>query len=309
VQGQTLSLSIEPTILQVKIKPGKSITQAYKIRNSGHKVQLDSAILPFEPLDKKGHIKLPDNLSAPVYDHPYLAWFSFQNANLDLGNSFSLKTGRHQQVVLKIRVPENAQEGDYYTTLVFKSQNPAGLNGSSSSQAGIIGTNILLTVSEKEYPPISGQVDLDLQNPFFAFIKKVLKFFKIDWQIPKFLINLRLVDSLDQIPFLVQTKNTGKFRFQTSGQLTVKGQPGLGSTQIDLQPENVLAQSERQQKIVWAQHGFLMGKYIAQVDLKPRPEQVETSRLSFTAFPYKIILIVLMATGFASWLKKFKTQY
>lgn len=304
VRAQTLSLGIEPPLLQVVAQPGKIITQAYKITNPGDQVVLVSKLLPFKPADAYGHIQLPENLTAPAYEYPFLNWFSLQNADLDLGDSFLLKTGEHQQLVLKIRIPENAAQGDYYTTLLIQSQPAADLTNSGSAQAGMIGTNILLTVSDVEHPEIDAEVDVEIQNPLFLFIQNLLKFFNLHWQIPKFLKNLKLVDSLDQIPFVITSKNKGDFRYISNGKLVVNGDPGIGFFEQELVPENVLAQSQRQQTIVWRKHGFLLGKFSAQVDLQPNPNTKISHQIVFVALPYKIITIIILAGGFGLWLKK-----
>ncbi len=56
--AQSLSLSISPPLLEVVIKPGKSILVAYNIQNSGDPVVLTPKVVSFEPADERGNIRL-----------------------------------------------------------------------------------------------------------------------------------------------------------------------------------------------------------------------------------------------------------
>jgi uncharacterized membrane protein len=70
------------------------------------------------------------------------------NSKLKLGEPFVLKTNDFKQLLLRIRIPEGAPEGDYYYTLLAETQPPTALDGSSTSQAKVaIGANILVTVT------------------------------------------------------------------------------------------------------------------------------------------------------------------
>jgi len=88
-KAQGLSLGIWPPLLEVTIQPGKSITQVYKLRNTGETdLALTSKIVPFKPEGETGDI----NFATPGVDlgrHTGSeTWFSFQNANLALGEKF-----------------------------------------------------------------------------------------------------------------------------------------------------------------------------------------------------------------------------
>jgi len=152
VHAQTLSLSIWPPLLEVMIQPGKSITQVYKLTNGGKTdLVLTSRLVPFEPADELGNIQLTYKGYSFVRIYKgvsFVDWFSFQNADLNLGDNFALKAGQEQQIVFKIKVPENTQEDDYYLTLLFESLPEFNINQSAAWSKIQIGSNLLLTVSE-----------------------------------------------------------------------------------------------------------------------------------------------------------------
>ena len=50
VSAQEVNLSLDPPIVQVKIKPGKAITIAYTVENKGDPTNLQFLIRPFTPV-------------------------------------------------------------------------------------------------------------------------------------------------------------------------------------------------------------------------------------------------------------------
>jgi hypothetical protein len=287
-KAQTLSLSLWPPILEVIIMPGKAITQAYTITNSGEETIINTKILPFEPNGEHGNIILQPgqglSLSGPQ--------FSFDNANLSLGKPFRLKSGEVAQVILKIRIPENCPEDDYYDTLLFETQPGAKIGQSVSRQAGTIGGNLLLTVSKDGQPLRKGEmVEFSL--------RKCLS-------LPIF--NFCLIDSLDPTEFRLRIKNTGRAFWKPAGKILINsflGQKG----EIQILPENILSQASRQingqcqseEKIYpcplnW-QPKFLFGPYRARAELaiSGLEEKKISAQINFLALPFKLLLAVIIA--------------
>lgn len=132
VYAQSITVGIWPPILQVMIQPGKSITQVYTLYNEGDPAIFSSMVTPFVPADNYGNVSLVNCTTLQVLGCESIGWFSFQNANLELNDSFFLGSNREQEVVLKISVPPYASEGDYYNTLVFTTQAPPGHTDSKS---------------------------------------------------------------------------------------------------------------------------------------------------------------------------------
>ncbi len=174
VRAQSISLSIYPPLLEVMMQPGKSITQVYKISNDGDTdLVLDSVVVPFRVADEYGNVALGDSQSQgdpakqALENSQFLSWFYFQNADLSLWQKFVLKAGKTQGIVLKIKVPENALEDDYYVTFLFQTipQEVTGQNFDAQTQAKI-GGNILLTVSKTGEPPKKAEIaEFSLANP------------------------------------------------------------------------------------------------------------------------------------------------
>ena len=279
-KAQTLSLSIWPPLLEVMIQPGKSITQVYKLINEGETdLVVKGEIFAFNPLGEQGEIQLSDQHS-PAHE-----WISFQNADLGLGQNFAVKAGQSQQIVLKIKVPLEAKEDDYYLTLLFSSSPDGLISGYLGSQARAeIGSNILLTVSENGEPPRKAEItEFKLANPSFSFF------------------GLQIIDSFPQPQFLLRVKNTGRSLFKPMGVITVNGwlkQKYL----LNLLPENILTKSTRQitceneteTKICRLPSKFLIGPYQAKVEFGlDKISSDYTARINFIALPLKMFLVVL----------------
>lgn len=293
-KAQTLSLSIWPPLLEVTLQPGKSITQVYKLANNGQAdLVITSSILPFKPEGEDGNIKLTNEAS------PALEWFSFQNANLDLGQSFSLPAGKEQEAVLRIKAPLEAQEKDYYFTLLFSTNpdlNRGQFQPQSQAQAKI-GSNILLTVSQSGQSQKKAQIiEFSLKNGLLPKSSK--------WQI---------IDSFNKPEFILRIKNTGQSLFKPMGSITTNW---LGRKYIlDLLPDNILIDSVRQagcknpQKenlfICQLDSKFSLGYYHTRVEFDlDKPGSQYSKDLYFFAIPLKLILTTIIIISLVFVLKK-----
>ncbi|HUS60515.1 MAG TPA: hypothetical protein VMX76_04050 [Nevskiaceae bacterium] len=269
-QAQSLSLSIWPPLLEVMMQPGKSITQVYKLKNNGETdLAFTSSIVPFKPADELGNIKLENSRLPP--------WFSFQNANLDLSQKFLLKAGETQEVVLKIKVPEQTLEKDYHATLLFETIPGVFLGQSGMQTQAKIGSNILLTVSQSGQPLKKAEI-----------VKFAIRNLKIR-QLP-------IIDSFTKPQFLLRIKNTGPALFKPAGAITASGWFGQKYV-LNLLPENVLVNSTR---LVGCENQidakFLLGPYKTKVEFGLDTLETDYSaEITFFALPIKFILGIIIA--------------
>ena len=283
-KAQTLSLSLYPPLLEVMIQPGKAITQVYKLANQGEvDLAMTSKVISFEPSDELGNIQI-SHQSSVVSHQSFLSWFSFQNANLGLGDKFLLKAGQEQEVVLKIKIPEKTLEDDYYLTLLFETIPGVFMGNQSAAQAQAkIGSNVLITVSQSGKPLKKAEiVEFSLQSSVFG---------------------LPIIDSFDKPQFRLRVKNTGKAFFKPMGKIETTGWLGQKFF-LDLLPENVLVNSLRQIRCqVNEEPGacqlnsrFLLGPYQAKVEFGL--DEVAADYLAETTFwvlPWKLFLGTLTA--------------
>lgn len=297
VSAQQVSLSLSPPLLEVFIKPGKSIVVAYNLQNFGDPTILVANVLPFEPKDDLGNIRIKEEFEGPIR-------FSLDNADLQLEQPFFLKTHDRQQLLLRIRVPEGAPDGDYYYTLLAQTQPPPTTEGAASSRArATIGSNILITVTGSGMVEVKGKIAL-----FEVLPRWIFNFFGK---------KLRLFDSNDKIPVILIGQNQGKNLIKPEGEIVLKGNFGE-MAKYEIVPQNILAQSQRlliatpsaefdcpekgnkpifcRQPITLLLSGFFIGRYNLSTNInfgETSPKVFAST--SFVAIPFKLLLAVFVA--------------
>ncbi|MFH1827078.1 MAG: hypothetical protein ABH812_01430 [bacterium] len=223
--AQQIGLSITPPHLEVVIKPGKSILIAYTIQNFGDPTTLKTNVLSFSPKGNKGEIEIKDEFEGPVR-------FSLDNSNISLNQSYFLNSKDKQQLLLRIRIPEGAPEGDYYYTFITETVPNPAIEGLSSSRAkGKIGSNILITVTN------SGRIDVKGKIAIFDVFSR----FKIDFFGKKY----RIFDSGDIIPVVLIAENKGKNLIKPNGDIVLRGNFGEKAV-YNVISQSILSESQRQ---------------------------------------------------------------
>lgn len=278
--AQTYSLAIWPPLLEVMIKPGKSITQPYKLTNNGDDQTLIARVLPFEPSDSEGNINL---LQLPSLLNPLS--FSLEGTGTSLGKPFLIKSGETKDLYLKINVPPKAPEKDYFISLVFET-TPEGRIGVSETQAAAkIASNLLITTSLTGVPLKKGRL--------------------AEFSCPK------IVDSFDMVPFTLKIENLGQSFFKPFGKITIEGlfnQRG----EVKILEKNVLPQFTRDLQVLPWKEKFILGPFRAKVEFTVDPPgsggDTISQEITFLALPYKgvlaLIIIVLVLTTISDLPKK-----
>jgi len=278
LHAQSLGLGIYPPLLEVTIMPGKTLTQVYYLTNSGEvNLTMTSALVAFEPSDETGGVKISENTEKlqPLQ-------FGFLNADLKLGQTFSLPTGKKQEAVLIIKVPENAPEKDYYATLLFQTNPLANLGGQSASQTQTkIGSHLLISVSRTGEP----------------FRKASIEQFNLNN-----CAKLCIIDSFSSPQFLVRIKNSGHSFFKPLGKITFQGWFNQTET-LDLLPQNILSDSTREiqcqkeDQVVPCQSEskFLVGLFKAKLEFGLDDFSGDYQKeIQFVAFPFKLCFGLLI---------------
>ncbi|MEK7495797.1 MAG: hypothetical protein AAB788_01560 [Patescibacteria group bacterium] len=286
IHAQQVSLSLSPPLLELFIKPGKAIMIAYKLENLGDPTFLNLKILPFEAKDNLGNIRIKSEFEGPVR-------FSLDNADLTLDQPFFLKTKDSQQILLRIRIPENITDGDYYYSLLAETIPPTASEGIGSARAkATIGSNILVTISN------SGNMDIKPKIILFST--------KNGFMLGK---NIRVFDSSEKIPVVLTVANKGKNMIKPEGQISLKGNFGE-TAKYDIISKNILAESERMieatpsadlsSRIYYPSSLLLSGFFIGKYSLSTQIKFGENSptifgSTTFYAFPFKILGGVLLS--------------
>ncbi len=284
VMAQQTTLSISPPILEVFIKPGKSILVAYTLQNISDPVIIKAKILPFEPAGNLGNISIKDEFEGPIR-------FNLDNSDIKLEQSFFLKSLGLQQLLLRVRVPEGTPNGDYYYTLLAETEPPPGIEGNINSRTKTtIGSNILITVTDNGDVDLRGKIAmLDVVPRFnLNILGKSIKFF----------------DSNDKIPVVLVMENKGVNFIKPEGEITLRGSFGETSN-YEIIPQNVLSQSQRllsaspsaelRKATSLVIPGFFLGKYNlnATINLGKNGSTLFATT-SFIALPFRFMILLLI---------------
>jgi hypothetical protein len=206
------NLSLSPPQAEFVLKPNVNLTQAYEVtNNSDQPITINTKVLPFLPTGDNGSVTYSDLISNPNII------FSLNNADIQLGQPFTLKVNETKQLVLKITTTSQTKLADYYSTFFVYQTNQTTANDTNISQTtGQIGSHILLSVSDIENPTSSGIIQ-------------------------KFLVTPKIKDVfLTPITFNGQIQNNSNYFFKTAGKITIKKGEKVVK-ELNLDSQNVLA--------------------------------------------------------------------
>ncbi len=160
VRAQTpvpFDLSISPSVVEITVKPGKLVTQAFLLENSGSDdLEVTPVLRDFTADNQTGRVVLQE-----VGTFPYA---QLANAEQQLNQPFLLPSGGSQQLVLGLDIPENAVERDWYFTLLLTTRRAAttSLTDSGAEARGAIGANLLVRITATDTTPLSWNIKLQL---------------------------------------------------------------------------------------------------------------------------------------------------
>ncbi len=276
VFSQSFSLSLSPPVVEVMMQPGRKATYAFQLKNnSSSPVNLLPKIIPFQPQGEQGQVKYSQKNS----NWPGEEYFSFLNANLQINQPFLLAPDEEIQLVLKISLPQNAPEGDYYQSLILEQLAANTPNQTQTQLVGQIGSHLLLTVSSSGKPKKEAAI-VEFFSPSLLFDK--------------------ILDSFDALNLELRIKNTGQAFFKPFGEIIILNNNEEKVASLPLRPDNILKDTTRQ---IYCQEGpcradnlNFLGRYQAQVQFTA-DENGPVSKQSFIFWVLPIKLTLGLVLG------------
>jgi len=261
------NLSLTPPQIEFVLKPGITLTQAYQVTNESDQIiTLNTQILPFLPSGNNGSVTYNNLISNPNIT------FSLNNADLKLGQPFTLQPQETRQLVLKINTSPQTSLSDYYATFfVYQSPDKSANDATISQTSGKIGSHILLSVSNTENPKAEGVVQK------FSLTPKIKDVF------------------FTPIKFSGQIQNNSNYFFKTAGKITIsKNQQVIKELKLDSQ--NILANYYRQfscndEQICTLSPPLWPGKYTATLEFDSALN-IPSSSVSFIVMPISPIILI-----------------
>lgn len=280
-KASTLSLGIYPPIIQTRTIAGANISTPITIENRANEaINLRIILKPFIASGKEnGEIKyLPNNQPNPFNS------LLFQRVQiLDAEHkieSLTLAPKQQKKLSLRIDVPTNYKQSDYYFSVIFLSQEAADEKINQSQVLGGVATNVLLSVDAN---------------------------IKAKGEIEEFTA-LSFVEN-GPLPFTIKIKNTGDHFISPHGSILIKNIFGQIVGKIYLAPVNILANSTREISSIdqsglsesnrnrgsnysdnahWTE-SFILGYYTATLNISLSDQgPIFTKNLRFIGFPIKL---------------------
>lgn len=279
--GQTalaqLSIGISPLIFEMTANPGDAIENFMKIYNPSTEstIVIKMEVEDIAPTGEAGHVVVEP---AETESYSISRWVTMEPVEIEL------RPNEEKFVKFTIRVPENAEPGGHYGTVLASTKSVSGPEGTGVGIVTRTGSLVLLTV------PGIMQEEL-LINDFSA---------------PRY-------SECGPIPFEIRFENTGTIHLRPKGLITVTDWLGKKITDISLTEKNVLPKGIRKFEASWDQKWLWGGKYTATLtgSYGANNTQLIPVVITFWVFPWKIglgtlILIILLILSRKRWLAAFR---
>jgi len=254
-QGSGLTMS--PVNFEFTANPGETVTNKLKIRNpSDQTMTVRMNVEDFVVSGDSGQVVI-----SPAESETYslASWVSVSP------ESFTVSPGETQVVNFTIRVPQNAEPGGHYGSVLATltgSVGEGGFAGSAVSQR--VGSLVLLSVS--------GDVVEDIV---------VKDFSTLDFM------------EYGPVPFTLRFENRGTVHLRPRGLITINNWRDRKVADLQFPQRNVLPNSTRKVEIAWDTK-WLFGKYTATIVGSYGPSNIPLTPwvITFWVFPWKIASVV-----------------
>ena len=169
---------------------------------------------------------------------------------------------------MAITIPKDVNISDYYFSILFISEDQPPTTSSVSLNLAGIGTNVILSVGEKEKPNAILQ---EFSTPLFT--------------------------EKGPVPFTIRIDNKGDHFIKPQGNIIIKNMFGQSVGKLDLLPFNILSGSIRSitnPGSIWKE-SFLLGYYTSTLNVSLSDEgPVFTKTIHFFALPVGTLIIIII---------------
>ncbi|EDK72487.1 hypothetical protein TM7_0381 [candidate division TM7 genomosp. GTL1] len=257
------ALAISPPLFELSANPGGTLKQSIRIDN------LTDLALPIT-LDSKDFVALGEEGQATITDkktsYSLASWIQLD------ATSFKLAPRASKTINFRVVVPESAEPGGHFGSIVFHTKLPSEQNNTSIGVGQEIGGLLLLKVA--------GTVKERASIANFESAKDI-------WE-------------GSPIQFETRFQNSGNIQLKPSGTVTVSNMFGQKVGSASLDSRTVLPGSTRRIPTSWNGDAW-PGWYTATASIGYGSKgQLITATTNFVIFPYKVIvpvLLVLIALG------------
>lgn len=257
-------LTISPPITELSLKEGESSVQTIRITNPTNKlIEVYPRVMNF---GAKGEGGEPAFFEATDESAKFslAKWIEITQSKIAL---------TPEQVVefkYRINVPKGAEPGGHYGVVFFATEPPKLEDDATKVSIGsMIGSLVMVKVP--------GQI---IEKGFLEDFKTNKAFY-----------------TKNKVNLTTRISNLGNVHFKPKGKITIKSFSGktIETLPFNEQNGNVLPNSTRKFENIWEKKGFLMGRFIADLDLVyGENEKSLQGKISFWIIPLWIIIIAVL---------------
>ena len=269
--NESTGLTISSPVVEKTINKGEKVSGTIKLTNESNKdLKITVSKKDFTAENEEGAAKLSDPKANKAFSLG--AW-------VDVTDGFDLKSKELKEVSYTISVPENAEPGGHYGSIVFSPSllNPTAFEGSSTTITSEIGTLILVSVP--------GEINYGAKLVEFSTAKKFY------------------TNSSNLVEFITRFQNLSTVHVKPKGTISIKNMFGKNVIVLVVNENegNALPGSIRKFSNDWEKkYGF--GFYKATVNLSYSESKNISSSLIFWIIPWKETLVVIILIALISYI-------
>ncbi len=270
-----------PTSFSIDGNPGETFTKTLQVTNrKGHRQDFKVEIEDFQgSKDDPDKTVLLQGDKSGIYSGK--EWVTTEL------ESFSLEHGERQFFNITVKIPQNADPGDHYASVLVSAPPKSEFEDAESKSA----PNVSITSRVGSLFFINVKGPIKQEGLLESFVSDKEKY-------DKALVNFKLT-----------FRNSGSVRLRPEGKIEINNMFGIPVGSVEAKAFNVLRDSIRSMEYQWKSDGFFMGRYTANLKLNRGYDgAVDEAKIAFWILPVRgiviLIFIVLVIIFILYYLKK-----
>lgn len=259
VLAQATGITISPLTFELTANPGDTITNTVKIYNpSDNIISIKMEAEDFKPVGEIGQVHIEPETEVT---YSLKRWVKIEPVE------FTLEPKEQKFVNFTIEVPENAEPGGKYGSILASTTGALGQGIAGAAITQKVGALLLLTVS--------GEMKENLAIKEFSIVSSFFEY--------------------GPIPFTIRFENTGTVHVKPRGFVTITNWRDKKVADVEFPQLNVIPGTVRKIETTWHLK-WLFGKYTAMVvgSYGSNNLPISSEVLSFWVFPWKIALGIFL---------------
>ena len=276
VLAQGTTIAVSPVTFELTGGPGDIITNQLKVSNpSDNMIRIKMEVEDIAPAGEMGQVVVEP---AETETYSLAIWTKIEP------EEFTLEPKEQKSVSFTISIPENAEPGGHYGTVLAGTSGVVGPKTTGTAIVQKVGVLVLLIVPGEMKESLTVK---DFSAPPYS--------------------------EYGPIPFVIRFENKGTVHVKPSGSVTVTNWLGRKVSDVGLPSRNILPNSVRKFEISLNKKWLWAGKYTATLtgSYGISNTLLVPTVISFWAFPWKVgvvilVLIILFILSRKRWMAAFK---